>query len=376
MDRRLATILQTFSLIMFAWFAYSWLTKVHWILGATLCGFTLLNAMSTWGLRERWPVCGRAVVVPLAKRYLQFVCSCTGQQIPMDSSKDARQGLQLRSKQDFDVAEEQAKRIVRGHDDAITRTLSRIHENVTLRKRHRRGTVHGPLASFLIIGDEGVGKRYFSRVLAKLLYGDAAIDVIDCEQISASDLIGVKGSAGELESVRRNPHRMLLFEHVDRAPNDVARILKQLLNSGALRATGTDNEISFAGTVVVLTIATPPDQEAPRPETDCDEKVVEQLTSATGMDAQLLHAVTELMYFALPDDLVKSEVVTLLMMNECRAYHLDLLHVAPEVVATQVLRLQAGQGFAAAPQQVKKLLRKPLVAAAEGQHKTLSLRVR
>ena len=79
MDRRLATILQTFSLTLFAWFAYSWFVKVHWILEAMLCGFTLLNVLTTWGLREQWPVCHRAVRVPLGKRYVGFVCSCIDQ---------------------------------------------------------------------------------------------------------------------------------------------------------------------------------------------------------------------------------------------------------------------------------------------------------
>ena len=100
------------------------------------------------------------------------------------------------------------------------------------------------------------------------------------------------------------------------------------------------------------------------------------LLSTTEMDDQLLNAVTESMYFVAPDDRVKCEVVTQLMINECRAYHLELVHVDPEVIATQVLRLQDEQGFAGARQRVKKFLRKPLVAAAEGQHKSLSLRVR
>ena len=375
MDRRLATILQTFSLTMLAWFAYSWFGKVHWILGAILCGFTLLNVLTTWGLREQWPVCRRAIRVPLGRTYVGFVCNCTGQQIPIDSSEESCSGLRLCSKQDFDMASKQAKQIIRGHDEAIARALARVQENVTLRKRHRRGTVHGPLASFLLVGPEGVGKRYFARVLAKLLYGDKAIDIFECDQTSASDLVGAKGAKGELETVRRSPHRMLLFEHADRAPTAVVRILTKLLSSSTLQVSGADNEMSFENTIVMLTVSTPASDTGSSHEVGLDQQA-ERLVGTTELDNQLLNAVTEPMYFAAPDDRVKSEVVTQLMINECRAYHLELVHVDPEVIATQVLWLHDKQGFAGAPQRVKKFLRKPLVAAAEGQHKSLSLRVR
>ena len=77
-----------------------------------------------------------------------------------------------------------------------------------------------------------------------------------------------------------------------------------------------------------------------------------------------------------PDDRVKSEVIALLLNQECEAHCAELSHVDPEIIATQVLQLDEAYGFGPAPQLVKKLLRKPLVAAAEGNHKLLSLRVR
>ena len=80
----------------------------------------------------------------------------------------------------------------------IDTVLSRIYENQTL-GRARRGTRAGsPLASFLLVGPEGVGKRYLMRVIAKLLYGSSTIEVFDCERLTAATLIGTKDRDGVL----------------------------------------------------------------------------------------------------------------------------------------------------------------------------------
>ena len=382
MDQRWARRLQTVSLTMFAWFAYSWLTKLHWSLGAALCVFAFANVATVWMLREKWGVLQAVVRVPLARRYIHFVCSCTGEQLPScPASRALEPRILLRSKRDFEVAADRARQVVRGHDEVIQRMLVRIHENQTLRKRQRSGSRQGPLASFLLVGLDGVGKRYLSRVLAKLLYRDGTIDVFECDQLSAAQLTGTKGSAGELEPVRKDPHRILLFEQVDRAPPEMIRLFMRLLTSGKLRLSGTERNVSFENNIVMFTTTLAVEGlselvEREPGEAVRDQKAMELVANATGIDNTFLHAVTEVMYTAAPDDAVKSEVIALLLAKECRAHRTELTHVDPEIIATQVLQIDDAQGFAGAPQLVKKLLRKPLVAATEGDHPSLSLRVR
>jgi DNA polymerase III delta prime subunit len=270
---------------------------------------------------------------------------------------------------------------VRGHDAVINRMLVRIHENLTLRKRLKHGSREGPLASFMLTGPEGVGKRYLVRVLAKLLYREGTIDVFECDQIAASQLLGSSGSSGELESVRKDAQRILLFEHVDRAPPELARLLLRLLTSGKLRLAGAEADVSFENTIVVFTTTLAVDDLAERMEYKSSEpawqqQAIECMASATRIDRKLLQSVTELACCVAPADQVKSEVIALLLAKECGAHRTELGHVDPEIIATQVLQLDDEQGFANAPQLVKKLLRKPLVAAAEGDHRSLSLRVR
>ncbi|MCA9259565.1 MAG: hypothetical protein KDA61_10220, partial [Planctomycetales bacterium] len=73
---------------------------------------------------------------------------------------------------------------------------------------------------------------------------------------------------------------------------------------------------------------------------------------------------------------VKAEVVALLMKKECSDHGIELSNVDPEILAMQVIQLDDASGFRLAPQRVKKLLRKPLVAAALERPPSLSLRVR
>lgn len=382
MDQRLAKILQLASLAMLAWFAYSWLTKLHWLLGAALCVFAGANAATAWMLREHKSMVRSAIRVGLVRRYVNFVCWCTGDQRPSDTSANSSgSGLLLRSRLDFDVADERAREVVRGHDEVIHRMLNRIHENLTLRKRQRNGSYQGPLASFLVVGPDGVGKRFLSRELAKLLYRDGSIDVFECDQISASQLIGMRGTPGELEPVRRDARRILLFEHVDRAPPEMVRLFMRLLTGGQLRLSGSENHVSLANTVVVFTTTLAMDslsEAATRPsgEAAWDQKAIDLIANATRIDRRLLSTVTELVYCAPPNDRVKSEVIALLLAEECGVHRTELNHVDPEIIATQVLQLEESQGFAGAPPLVKKLLRKPLVAATVGEHGSLSLRVR
>ena len=63
-------------------------------------------------------------------------------------------------------------------------------------------------------------------------------------------------------------------------------------------------------------------------------------------------------------------------IEECRTHETDLNFVDPTILATQVVQVDEENGFTLAPQRVSRLMRKPLVAAVDGQHKSLSLRVR
>ena len=90
----------------------------------------------------------------------------------------------------------------------------------------------------------------------------------------------------------------------------------------------------------------------------------------------MLNAMTDIYLCETLDDYTKSEVVSLLMQKQCRSHNTELNFVEPVILATQVVQIDDETGFESTPQQIEKLLRKPLVAAANGKHKKLSLRIR
>jgi len=367
---------------LLAWLAISMLGRWHWLLVLLVTVLAISNVAICWMLREARPTLAKLCHRRPVRWYVASVCFFTGEPHPLETEGTSGRELLLRSTRDFDIASARAKQIVRGHDQVVDQVLSRIRENLTLRKSRRTKRVGGPLASFLLVGQEGVGKRYLTRVIAKLLYGTSGVEVFDCERLTAKALTGTKGGEGPLlETVRDKPCTLLLFENVEHASRDVASVLTELLTTGHLRQPGAETTVSFVDATVVLTTAQASDALEALASEGLGEvafhaQSVETLGAETGIDQGLLHAVTEVCVCRRPGDRTKCEVVALLMQKECRDHGIQLSNVDPEIIATQVLQLDEGDGFGLAPQRIKKLLRKPLVAASPERPPTLALRVR
>lgn len=365
---------------LLAWLAVSMLGRWHWLLVLLVTVLAISNVAICWMLRE-----ARPTLAGLCRRkpvgwYVSWVCFFTGESHPLETEESAGRELLLRSQRDFGAARERATQIVRGHNAVIDRVLSRTYENLTLRSSRRSGNHAGPLASFLLVGADGIGKRHLARVLAKLLYGTSGIEVFDCEQLTAETLIGTKDHGGQLmQVVRERPCSLLLFEHVEQASRGVAGVLTELLTKGRLRQSGSESKTSLSDATVVLTTTEASESieeltNSGLGDVASQSRAIELLRDETSIDQGLLNAVTEICVCRSPSDRTKSEVVALLMQKECREHGIELANVDPEIIATQVLQLD--DGFGLAPQRIKKLLRGALVAAAPERPPTLSLRVR
>lgn len=379
---RASQIFQIVAYVVLAWLAVSMIGRLHWFFGLLVTLLAIWNVAVIWMLREF-----RRALAALCRRgpirtYVGWVCRLTGEQLPLESEQAGRREVLLRSKRDFDVASARAKQIVRGHDEVVEQVLARIHENQTLRKSRRTAHAGGPLASFLLVGREGIGKRYLMRVLAKLLYGNSGVEVFDCERLTADTLAGTKDREGELlEIVRQHPCTLLLFENIEKASRDVVSLFVEVLTTGHLKPAGSAAKVSFVdATIALTTTQTFSSLEALAglrlSEAVFHQRAIEFLGAETRIDHGLLSAVTAVCFCAAPSDQVKAEVVALLMRKECRDHGIELSNVDPEILATQVIQLDDASGFRLAPQRIKKLLRKPLVAAAPERPPSLSLRVR
>jgi len=126
-------------------------------------------------------------------------------------------------------------------------------------KEHKK-----PIGSFLFLGASGVGKTWTAKRLAKHYFGSEKnmfrFDMSEySEKVSSSKLIGASpGYVGYeeggalIESMKKRPHCVLLFDEIEKAHPEVQQLLLQILEEGEIE----DNNgytAYFKDTIVILT---------------------------------------------------------------------------------------------------------------------------
>ena len=143
-----------------------------------------------------------------------------------------------------------------GQDEAVKMVAESIKRS---RAGFRKGTK--PVANFLFVGPTGVGKTELARQLAEQMGVQLLrFDMSEYqERHSVSRLIGsppgyVGFEEGGMltESVRRNPHAVLLLDEVEKAHPDIYNILLQIMDYASL----TDNagrKADFRNIILIMT---------------------------------------------------------------------------------------------------------------------------
>jgi ATP-dependent Clp protease ATP-binding subunit ClpC len=121
-----------------------------------------------------------------------------------------------------------------------------------------------PVGSFMFLGPSGVGKTEVARQLAIFLFGtQEALVRFDMseymEKHAVSKLIGSPPGyigheeGGQLtERIRRQPYSLVLFDEIEKAHPDVANLLLQILDDGAL-TDSYGNQVDFKNAIVLMT---------------------------------------------------------------------------------------------------------------------------
>ncbi len=152
--------------------------------------------------------------------------------------------------------EDNLKKRVFGQENAIkelTKVIKRKKAGLTREDK--------PIGSFLFVGPTGVGKTEIARQLANILgINFTRFDMSEYqEKHSVSKLIGsppgyVGYEKGGMltETIRKNPHTVLLLDEIEKAHPDIVQILLQVMDSATL----SDNDgrkADFRNVILIMT---------------------------------------------------------------------------------------------------------------------------
>jgi ATP-dependent Clp protease ATP-binding subunit ClpC len=145
-------------------------------------------------------------------------------------------------------------RRVIGQEEAIATIVSALQ-----RSRAGIANLNKPIGTFLFLGPTGVGKTETAKAVASSYFGgEDRLIRVDMNQYitqeSVRDLLesGSAQSSTLLDSVKKQPFSVVLFDEIEKAHPDVINTLLQMLDEGVMRD-ANNKSISFKDAVIIAT---------------------------------------------------------------------------------------------------------------------------
>jgi len=169
------------------------------------------------------------------------------------------ENLVLDRKNKSDEIQNELKKYIIGQDHVILQVTQLIrHAQLQLSNPDR------PVASFMFVGESGVGKTELANILANTIHpGQDAMIRLDMSEYNESfgvskllgspaGYIGYKETNQFTDKIKINPHSLILFDEIDKAHADVTKLLLQILENGEI-TDSTGRKISLKHAIIVLT---------------------------------------------------------------------------------------------------------------------------
>lgn len=147
------------------------------------------------------------------------------------------------------------KKHIYGQDNVIEKIVSTI-------QKHSKVPNKRPL-TLLLVGKSGVGKTFFVRKYAELLYNKESFIRIDMseyrDEFSSTKIIGAppgyvgyKNNKTLLDKVKYNPYSVLLLDEIEKASPEVMKLFLQVFDEGFMTS-ATGEVIDFSHTIIFMT---------------------------------------------------------------------------------------------------------------------------
>ncbi len=167
--------------------------------------------------------------------------------------------LLINNKQKFDTVLKILKQNIIGQDKNLANIVQIIQQ-----AQLQLSNPNKPMASFMFVGESGVGKTETAKHLAELLYpgGDSLIrlDMSEYNESfgvskllgSPAGYVGYKESNPFTDKIKLNPYCVVLFDEIDKAHKDVTKLLLQILENGEI-VDSTGKKISLKHAIIIMT---------------------------------------------------------------------------------------------------------------------------
>ena len=161
---------------------------------------------------------------------------------------------------DYELLHKRLNERVVGQSEAVERVVSTLRRSgLGLCSSEER-----PRASFLFVGESGVGKTALASIIAEETFQNKGallrFDMSEySEKHSVSKLIGAPpGYAGYedggtlTERVRKKPHSVILFDEIEKADREVRNLFLQIADYGFLNDSA-GRRVSFRDSIIIMT---------------------------------------------------------------------------------------------------------------------------
>ena len=167
--------------------------------------------------------------------------------------------ISLDAKTDVSGLELGLKNHIIGQDEVV-------HEvsQIILQTQLELSSPNRPLASFMFVGESGVGKTELAKTLATALYPHQnSLIHLNMSEFNESfgvskllgspaGYVGYKETNQFTDRIKMNPYCVILFDEIDKAHKDVSKLLLQILENGTI-TDSVGKTISLKHAIVILT---------------------------------------------------------------------------------------------------------------------------